>query len=166
MAAIKAVGNSAEWNTQKSNMVRIVNIFIAQDEEALAAGKDWSALGEQMLCSQLFYQRLAHYLLNVYVFHGPKAEPGGSHLEGRVASNYLRTIINMAAERFKANGQAETKLFFNCLDTSSSDEAKWLKRVQTNMQRDWFEASRKAGKVLDKSTSKSATCLPGATHLS
>jgi len=42
MAALCATGNSSSWNASKANVLRILNLFIAQDDEL---DGDWDSLG-------------------------------------------------------------------------------------------------------------------------
>ena len=109
----------------ENNMIRILNLFSAQDEEL--DGVEWAALTEATLCAEPVYERFAAYLLHTY-----KIEPGsknaGKPLDGGSVGNYLGSAINLAADRFRAVGADSSKLFFVFLDTkSTSGDAKWLR---------------------------------------
>ncbi len=82
-------------------------------------------LSEVKLCSQEVYALFAHYLVRVYVQE--TGENKGDPLKVSTTLGYMGYIINMAASMFKANGRAESKLFFTCLDSSPNTEAAiWL----------------------------------------
>ena len=96
------------------------------------------------------YARFGHHLLHIY-----RIEVSGKLLAGQVAVNYLSTAINLASNKFKAVGSAETRLFFLCLDEkSTSEQAKWLSGLKMNMHREAFGRVVEAGGPIDKSESK------------
>ena len=63
MASKTADADSESWVNQKSNVARIFEVFLAQDQDT--TGK-WDDQVEQTLCSPALYERLAHFLVHVY----------------------------------------------------------------------------------------------------
>jgi hypothetical protein len=101
----------------KSNVSRILNLFVAQhDEVCVAAGyATWASLPEEMLCAQEFYGRLAYYLVNVYIIESSRND--GQPLRCDSVLNYMTQSIQQASARFKASGTPATLLFLQCLDS-------------------------------------------------
>jgi hypothetical protein len=148
MAALCATGNSSSWNAAKTNVLRILNLFIAQDDEL---DGDWDSLPEDVLCAKQFYERLAYFLLHEYKIPGG-AKNAGLPLDGDTPMTYLNVAVNQAANKFRAAGTDATKGFFNCLDQkSTSQEAIWLRGLRANMKRAIFERAALAGAEMDKS---------------
>jgi hypothetical protein len=116
MAALCATGNSSSWNAAKTNVLRILNLFIAQDDEL---DGDWDSLPEDVLCAKQFYERLAYFLLHEYKIPGG-AKNAGLPLDGDTPMTYLNVAVNQAANKFRAAGTDATKGFFNCLDQKST----------------------------------------------
>ena len=161
--AIGASGVSQGWTGQKKNVIRIFNLFIEQDEELQARPEkrcSWVDLPEDVLCSSDIYERLAYYMLYVY---DPDKKKGEGNLDGSTTRNYLSIAIHLAMDKFKANGSAATKRFFDCLDTNSTSEhARWLRGVKNNIERVHCGRFDAAGKKLDKSESKRLSAPPCA----
>jgi hypothetical protein len=112
----------------------------------------WHTLPERVLCSPPVYERYAYYLLYTYDSIAKKED---EFLDGSTAKNYLSTSINLAADKFKAVGSADSKRFFDCLDTNStSASAKWLRGLKANIIRVHVERAKRDGKLVDKSESK------------
>lgn len=148
MAALCATGNSSSWNAAKTNVLRILNLFIAQDDEL---DGDWDSLPEDVLCAKQFYERLAYFLLHEYKIPGG-SKNAGLPLDGDTPMTYLNVAVNQAANKFRAAGTDATKGFFNCLDQkSTSQEAIWLRGLRANMKRAIFERAALAGAEMDKS---------------
>ena len=168
--ALPSKGFSPSWNSQQKNVVRIFNLMAAVDEElSQLDALDWHTFSEEILCSQPVYERFAYFVLYDYEADGKKAdeyvEADGDkkRLDGSTAKNYLSTLINLAADKFKANGSAASKQFFNCLDSNStSEDAKWLRGLKANVVRVHIERAKNAGKVIDKSESKPLILEPGS----
>ena len=159
-------GRLRSWLTQKSNVARIFELFIAQDNELrcnLRGSNTWDVLDEEVLCAHPIYERLAHFLVHVYKI--PKGvKNAGFPLACDSVKNYLDTAINLAASKFKAGGSVATKEFLFCLDTkSSSDSATWLHKLKKKVQRVTFERAKVAGEQQDNSESKLRT-LPALPH--
>ena len=63
---------------------------------------------------------------------------------------YLGGLINLAADKFKANGSAAAKLFFTCVDENSTTEyAKWLRGLKKNVTREVVKRASTEGDVID-----------------
>jgi len=68
------------------------------------------------------------------------------------ATNYLRILLNLVSDRFKACGTSETKLFLTALDSYANTEAAlWFKSVKRKMVRAIFQRSMSNGEEMDKS---------------
>ena len=151
-ASLSADADSDSWLYQKSNVLRILNEFVAHDEPTRSDGiKEWAQLGEAVLCRCAFYERLAHWLVHTYKI--PKGvRNAGLPLACDSVRNYIGTAINHAATKFKAQGTIETREFFFCLDSKSSSEAaQWLHKLKKKIQRVTFERAKEAGEQQDKS---------------
>ena len=48
--ALSSKGQSASWNAQQKNVVRIFDIFAEQDDELSARKYNWHVLPEEILC--------------------------------------------------------------------------------------------------------------------
>ena len=156
--ALSSKGQSASWNAQQKNVVRIFDIFAEQDDELSARKYNWHVLPEEMLCEPGIYDRFAFYMLNIYE---PDSKRADERLDGSTVRNYLASAIHLAADKFKAVGSDATKRFFDCLDTNStSQHAKWLRGLKTNIEREHFARASAAGKKLDKSESACLSLNP------
>ena len=82
---------------------------------------EWDKLPEDIVCAIPFYERLAHFLLNVYTIPTGVGNMGES-LSGDTPKNYLGIAINQAADKWKAVGQDATKRFFSCQDEKSTSD--------------------------------------------
>ena len=150
--SMSADADSDSWLYQKSNVLRILNDFVAHDEPTRSDGITvWAQLGEAMLCRCAFYERLAHWLVHTYKI--PKGvKNAGMPLACDSVRNYMGTAINHAATKFKAGGDIQTREFFFCLDTKSSSEAAlWLHKLKKKIQRVTFERAKEAGEQQDNS---------------
>jgi hypothetical protein len=150
--ALSSKGQSASWSAQQKNVVRIFDLFAEQDDELSTLDTStWHALPEQTLSEQGIYDRMAFYMLHLYE---PDSKKGDERLDGSTVRNYLACLIHLAADKFKAVGTDATKRFFDCLDTNStSQHAKWLRGLKTNIEREHFARFNAGGKKLDKSES-------------
>ena len=157
--ALSSKGQSTSWNAQQKNVVRIFDLMAEQDEElALLEEHKWHTLPEQTLCAQPVYERYAYFLLYTYE---PDARKADEFLDGSTSKNYLATLVNLAADKFKSVGGDASKRFFDCLDTNStSPYAKWLRGLKANIIRVHIERAKRDGKLVDKSESK--CCAPFA----
>ena len=160
MSGAKAVGSkgvSTSWNAGQSNVVRILNEFKNQDDalkklygEEYLKKTNWLDLPQELLASCPVYERFAYFLLHEYKITGGGKD--GKFLDGGSPVNYLATAINLAADKHKVNGSADTKLFFSCLDSSSTGQfAKWLRGVKKNTERQIFVRTVEGGEELDNS---------------
>ena len=120
MASITGKGRSASWRGQHASVLKIINAFIEQDEAVRDFG-EWDKLPEDIVCAIPFYERLAHFLLNVYTIPTGVGNMGES-LSGDTPKNYLGIAINQAADKWKAVGQDATKRFFSCQDEKSTSD--------------------------------------------
>jgi hypothetical protein len=155
---ITGQGETAEWLGQKARVKGYFNTFAATDDSGFG-GTLFDAVAEATLCSKDTWERFAYYLMHVHSY-GTDGKGNPLRIDGSTASNYLGIAINLAADKYKANGGADAKQFFNCLDkTSSSPEALWLRRLKTNIERQHIKRAQSAGKPLDKSASKSSLFL-------
>jgi len=70
--------------------------------DTLAATRNWEDLPESVVCCQAFYEKVAHYLIFTYVIESGdhKGQPRSSD----PAVNYLRILINLAADLYKIAG--------------------------------------------------------------
>ena len=132
--ALTSKGQSTSWSAQQKNVVRIFDLMAEQDEElSLLEEHTWHTLPEQALCSPPVYERFAFFLLYTYE---PDAKKADEFLDGSTSKNYLATLVNLAADKFKAVGSDASKRFFDCLDTNStSPSAKWLRGLKANIIR-------------------------------
>lgn len=147
MAALKitGAGATAEYLGQKVSVKKHFDTFAATDASELG-GIKWDALSEETLCSKDVYERFAYFLMQVH--------PNGLKLglDGSTAGNYIGIVINLAQDKFKATGSAESRLFFSCLDKqSSSPDAIWLRKLKSNIMREHIERAKLTGTPLDKS---------------
>jgi hypothetical protein len=150
MATITAEADSDSWIQQKSNVARIFDLFLAQDE---VGGNTFDALAEEVLCDRPIYERLGGFLVHVYKIP-PGVKNAGFPLATDSVLNYMGTAINRAANNFKASGTTATKEFFFCLDIkSSSDSALWLRKFKKKLSRVCFERAKAAGEQMDNSES-------------
>ena len=146
---LSAKGSSKNWSKQQANVIRIFNKFCAQDDGL--KDKVWEQLGEEVLAREPVYERFPHFMLHVWVIEEGNKNAGKA-LDGGTPSHYLGTLINLAADRFKAIGTDAAKLFFMCLDTSStSEQAKWLRGLKRNLTREIFDRAVEKGEELDNS---------------
>ena len=155
MAAITPDGESASWLQQKQNVARILDAFLAQDTEGLASS--WVLLSSSVLCARPVYERIAHFLVHVYVIPvGVKNT--GLPLACQSVLNYLGSALNLAAKKFLVGGaQPWIQEFFFCLEPKSgSDSAKWLQKLKKKIVKITFERAVKLGEQLDNS--ESAQC--------
>lgn len=108
-------------------------------------------LPEVTVCSPEYYGEFAHYLAHVYRIK--KGSPGaGDFLAVGTVLSYLCLLINRAAAKYRATGDASSKLFFTCLDThAKTDAAKWLLGVKAKLTREIFQRQLKAGTLSDGS---------------
>jgi hypothetical protein len=151
MASISGKGKSVSWMGQHQAVLKIVNAFIAQDDE-LEHHAHWDDLPEHVVCACAFYERLAYFLLHVYVIPGGVRNQG-EPLSGDTPKNYLGIAINQAADKFKAVGSSDdSKRFFNCQDqNSTAPEAQWLRKLRANLRREVMERADSTGAPIDKS---------------
>ena len=127
MAALTANGESDSWEEQKTNHLRIFELFRNSDPALLLLMPTaWDALPASLLCSQDVYNKFGHYLVHVYKI-GARCDHGGNPLAIKVVLKVLSGMLNRARDKFFANGDALTREFFTCMDTKSSTlNAKWL----------------------------------------
>ena len=154
MEPMGSTGASTSWVKGKANVIRIFEKFRTTApgmKEKYPRPVAFDQLPEEALCDPEVYALFATYLTEYY-----KIETGqykGNGLSHETAANYLSSIINQAAARFKATGSNTAKLFFTCLDTNATtDSAKWLHGLKNTMTRKYFEdAKMDPGCRLDKS---------------
>ena len=150
MASLSSKGSSDSWEKGKLNVARIVDKFVKDDP--LCAGRAWASLPEEMVCGEQFYERLAYFLVNVYIIESAKND--GQPLACDTVLNYMTQSIQQASARFKAGGTPATQLFLLCTDyRSASDPSKWWRGLKTKIQRLTFTRQRAAGAPVDNSES-------------
>eukprot|EP00966_Prymnesium_polylepis_P024610 567855-Prymnesium_polylepis.1 len=157
MAQITADADSESWVHQKNNVAKITDHFIAQDDILKALlptaprGTLWDELGEAIVCTRGFYERLSTFLVHTYTIPDGKKNAGYPLAELSVR-NYLGTAINRAGNKFRAGGSTATKEFFFCLDSNSSHEsALWFRKLKKKTTRTIFERAKANGEALDNS---------------
>ena len=64
--ALSSKGQSASWNAQQKNVVRIFDIFAEQDDELSARKYNWHVLPEEILCEPGIYDHFAYIF--AYIF--------------------------------------------------------------------------------------------------
>jgi hypothetical protein len=149
--AITGAGESTSWLQQKSNVARIFSEFVQQDDEL---SDDWNLLSANTLCAAPVYERFTGFLVYTYLI--PKGvKNAGLPLACQSVLNYIGSLLNRAASRFKTPGCAVfISEFFFCLDLKSgSESAKWLQKLKKKVIRVTFERDTKAGAQLDNSES-------------
>ena len=107
-----------------------------------------------MLCARPVYERIAHFLVHVYVIPAG-VKNAGLPLACQSVLNYLGSALNMAAKKFLVGGaQPWIQEFFFCLEPKSgSDSAKWLQKLKKKIVKITFERAVKLGEQLDNSES-------------
>ena len=123
-------GQSDSIVQQRTNVRRIFNKFRSWQSVAGKYQVEFDALAEGVVCSKELHEEFATYLVNEdgtgYVQE--TGQWAGLPLSLGSVEDYLGCLLNLAAQRFKATGQADTKLFFTCLDrNSTTDSARWLR---------------------------------------
>ena len=163
-AKITGAGATSGYLGQKGNVKNIFNTWAETDASELD-GTTWDQLPEATLCSKDVYERFAYFMLHVHL--------NGTHASGlpklgvdaSTCGNYLGIIIHLAQDKFKANGSAEAKQFFSCLDKlSSSPEAIWLRKLKSNVTREHIDRAMISGTPLDKSASELPTPTPAIRY--
>ena len=150
MAALTANGESDSWEEQKTNHLRIFELFRNSDPALLLLMPTaWDALPASLLCSQDVYNKFGHYLVHVYKI-GARCDHGGNPLAIKVVLKVLSGMLNRARDKFFANGDALTREFFTCMDTKSSTlNAKWLGGLKKKIERICFERAMNGGNLTD-----------------
>lgn len=151
MAGVLSKGDSKSWSDGKANVLRIFNLFRVKDgiEEAFAA------MPEAQLIRHGLWERFAEFMLNEYEVEDGKTplrhdEP--KRLACSVVINYLRIMLNLVADKWKAIGSNAAKLFCTCLDPHATTEAaKWLGGIKKKIIRICFERDKINGELTDKS---------------
>ena len=124
-------GTSPGWIGQGDYVVSLSDEFwTANPSLRVGLPLQWRYLSEATLTERVKYEQFAHHLVNVYLI--PKGHTNaGKPLEGSVALNYFRRSLTLAKDRFFANGTAETRDFFNCLDKrSNAPAAVWFRGMK------------------------------------
>jgi len=143
---IGSSGVSASTQGNQANAKRICNEFLLANDY----NQQWDELSETTLTSPEFYERLAYYLAKVYKISGNKNN--GEFLKVNVIKSYLNIMIKLAQNKLLSSTNAETKLFFTCLLTSSNSfHANWLRGVRHNIDRICLERMKEAGDDYDES---------------
>ena len=150
-------GESESIQQQRSNVRRIFNTKFRQ--WGPVAGKyrvEFDVLAEAVVCAAPVYEEFATYLVNEdgtgYI--QTSGQYKGHTLSLGSVQDYLGCLLNLAAARFKAIGQPESRLFFTCLDSkSTTDHAHWLQKLKGKIERTLFQRAMpmESGEVMDKS---------------
>ena len=146
MARLEAGGMPESTTSTHSGALHLFNLFRLQDE--LLEHRSWDKLEEADLISKPMWERLAYFLLHVYLIP-PGRVNAGQPLKG--PENNFRTLLNMANDRLKGVGGDTVKQFFTCLDKCNTDAAKWLRGLKNNMEKIGFDRDVKDGKKIDNS---------------
>ena len=110
---------------------------------------------EAQLIRHGLWERFAEFMLNEYEVEDGKMplrhdEP--KRLACSVVINYLRIMLNLVADKWKAIGSNAAKLFCTCLDPHATTEAaKWLGGIKKKIIRICFERDKINGELTDKS---------------
>jgi hypothetical protein len=134
----------------KEYVPRLFDAFRSSNDELKNLYKQpWERLPEKVCAGRDVYERFAFYLTDVHVKEGTT-----KHVKYSTALDYMGVLINLACDKFKANGTADTKLFFTCLDTkSNADSAVWWRKLKDNIVRKGFQHIRDNGEAFDQSAS-------------
>ena len=153
---LSSKGESTSRKSLLSNVLRLFEIFRTSLIEA--GGENlcvpWQELGEDVLCDQTVYAAFAHFLVNEYVIE-PGSKNAGQPLSCTAVLKYLKGLVNLAANRFRATGSDKAKNFFTCLDQhSSTPDWVWFKGLKAKVQRLTFVRANAAGDEQDLSESE------------
>ena len=108
-------------------------------------------LPEKVVCSPEVYDKFAHWLVHTYIIEQGNKN-AGEQLKVDSAIPTVSSLINQAAAKYKTSSNAESRLFFLCLDSSSSAESsKWLQGLKTEIRRVVFLRDMKDGATQDES---------------
>ena len=99
MARLEAGGMPESTTSAHSGALHLFNLFRLQDE--LLEHRSWDKLEEADLISKPMWERLAYFLLHVYLIP-PGRVNAGQPLKG--PENNFRTLLNMASDRLKGVG--------------------------------------------------------------
>ena len=137
-------GNSRSWNDQKKVCFGLFNAFAVT--KGYGGGKKWEDLSMEEVIVPEIYATFAGWLTNEY------RTSAGGFLKGVTVVNYTCVLINDAKTKFQAQGPAEAKLFFTCLEIRSHTEAaNWLSGMKKQIKRTTFEREKEAGTLGDDS---------------
>ena len=108
-------------------------------------------LPERLHCSQELYESLQKWLLEEYTIE-EGSKNAGQRLNCSVVMQAISSLINQAATKHKISSNVETKLFFSCLDlTSTTESALWLQCLRTTTIKESFQRNLAAGTTQDNS---------------
>ena len=149
---MESTGNSASWQSQLANSLRIFEEFRTSSAELLNAYPvRFIELPESALCCRGVHALFASYLAKVYRIE--KGQWKGGMLSIDSAINIHSNVLNQAKNRFLETTTSDnTKSFFTCLDPkASTPDAIWLKGTKKQMWRTIFERMTEKGEQMDKS---------------
>ena len=116
-----SAGGSSSWRAQQANVLRLFEVFrTSRDAVHALFPLPWDDMDERVLCERDVYARFATFLAEEYIIE--TGQYAGTYLSGASACNYLASLMNQTANRFKAGGNAETKLFFTCHDSGAGTD--------------------------------------------
>ena len=154
-----ATARSDSWLSTQRNVERIFNdkFRTSSTERAQKYPAAWSELSERQVCCFSLYDDFAKFIAFEYKIE--KGEYNGNFLSAGSVLDYLGCLIQIAANKHRASGTPETKLFFTCQDlNSTTDSARWLRGLRNQLQRDLFQRAMDNGEKMDKSAYP--LCLP------
>ena len=154
-----ATARSDSWLATQRNVERIFNdkFRTSSPERAAQYPTAWAELSERLVCCYSLYDDFAKYIAFEYKIE--KGEYKGNFLSAGSVLDYLGCLIQIAANKHRASGLPETRLFFTCQDLNgTTDSARWLRGLRNNLQRDLFQRAMENGEKMDKSAYP--LCLP------
>ena len=112
--------------------------------------RPFAELHEDEVCRTEVFDKFAEYLASTYVIESGRNK--GEHLALGPATNYLRSMMNMVSDKFKATGSYKTKNFLTCLDVNARTEsALWFGALCRKMKRHIYQRTMVAGDEMDQS---------------
>ena len=140
-------GASGSRKRLRNNLKRILGLFLVFDEEL---APPWEKLSEAVLCSNAFYQRLAHWLINEYKIPAGKLH-AGFPLSCPSIIKYMLTTIRHAATTFQVRTSKETAAF---------PAAEWTNTLRDTIIKLTFERYRDTGELEGNSASEQPSAPP------
>lgn len=140
----------SSWAAQKRNVLRIFELWREENGGRNLLPRPFAELHEDEVCRTEVFDKFAEYLASTYVIESGRNK--GEHLALGPATNYLRSMMNMVSDKFKATGSYKTKNFLTCLDVNARTEsALWFGALCRKMKRHIYQRTMVAGDEMDQS---------------